>query len=363
MKTSTINQNGDWKRLRPDGYCRVSGRVGLGGDPTPYIKLPRKQILLGDAVERLRDLPSDSIDCVITSPPYYALRDYGVSGQIGLEPNVEGWVANMRTVLSEVARVLKPRGSLWLNLGDSFSRHPKYGAPPKSLLAAPERLLLALVEDGWIVRGKVIWSKPNGMPNSVLDRPNLNYEVVYFLVRSARYFFDLDAIREPHKSRAARSASVPGSIPAYAGPLASGSQDGLRRARPAGQPGHPLGKNPGSVWTVATSGFRGAHFATFPPGLVRRPLLATCPEAICCRCGRPWKRQIRIIDQVRTVGDFMRCDCGAPALPGVVLDPFMGSGTVAVVANDLRRHWIGIELSADYRNLALERIENASRGS
>jgi site-specific DNA-methyltransferase (adenine-specific) len=386
MKTTTIKNQADWRRLRPMGYRRPS-IVGLG-EPVPFVELPRKQILLGDAAERLQEVPNDSIDCVVTSPPYYALRDYGVPGQIGLEANVDGWVSSMRNVLYEVARVLKPGGSLWLNLGDSFSRHPKYGAPPKGLLAAPERLLLALMDDGWIVRGKVIWNKPNGMPNSVADRPNLNYEVVYFLVRSPHYFFDLDAIREPHRSRkSARSAVPAGPIPAHAGPLASGNQSGLRRARAEGQPGHPLGKNPGSVWTIPTRGFRGPHFATFPPALVRRPILASCPEAICCRCGVPWKRTVTVErmpvspapstprprdplvmrfkeswHNVRTVGDLVPCACDAPALPGVVLDPFMGSGTVGIVANELGRHWIGVELSADYRNLALERIENARRG-
>jgi site-specific DNA-methyltransferase (adenine-specific) len=289
-------------------------------------------------------------------------------GQIGLEPNVDVWVTSMRHVLFQVARVLKPGGSLWLNLGDSFSRHPRYGAPPKSLLAAPERLLLALMDDGWIVRGKVIWNKPNGMPNSVADRPNLNYEVVYFLVRSLHYFADLDAIREPHKSRAAsRTTAGSTSIPAYAGPLASGSQDGLRRARPQDQPGHPLGKNPGSVWTIPTRGFRGPHFATFPPALIRRPILFSCPEAICCRCGAPWKRRVQVSrmpvgSNVRTVGDLVPCKCGAPTLPGVVLDPFMGTGTVGVVANELGRDWLGVELSAEYRTLAIERIEGSRRG-
>ena len=388
MSNTTITKYHMWERLRPPGYCRQLPPVGIG-EPTPPVEIPRGTIMLGDATERLSQLPSKSIDCCITSPPYYALRDYSVSGQIGLEPTVDDWVANLRTVFSEVARVLKNGASLWVNLGDSFSKNQKFGAPPKSMLAAPERLLLALMQDGWIVRGKVIWSKPNGLPNSVADRPNMNHEVVYFLVRSPRYFFDLDAIREPHRSTAGRKRNANSAMtPAWAGPLAKGSQDGLRRYRPAGQPGHPLGKNPGSVWEIPTFGFRGPHFATFPPELVRRPILATCPEAICSRCGQPWRRQVSVTripvgppsqsskpkdrqvmrfkdrwHTVREVGELIPCRCQAPAIRGVVLDPFMGAGTVGLVAEHFNRDWIGIEISPEYRKLALKRIAEARQGS
>ena len=196
--------------------------------------LPRNTILTGDATSVLRGVPEGSIDCVITSPPYYQLRDYGVVGQHGLEPTVDDWVDGLRQVFVEVARVLKPAGVLWLNLADSFSRHARYGAPPKGLLLGPERLLLALAGDGWLVRNKVIWAKPNPMPSSVGDRLSLTYEVVYFLVRTPRYYFDLDAIREPHRSHAAKRGRAPlERPPGWAGPLA-GSQDGLRRPRAAG---------------------------------------------------------------------------------------------------------------------------------
>jgi DNA modification methylase len=307
------------------------------------IKLPRNTILTGDAATRLRDLPSASVDCVITSPPYYQLRNYQADGQIGLEPSVDGWVAALVPVFAEAARVLKPTGVLWLNLGDSFSRHHRYGAAPKSLLLAPERLLLALAADGWIVRNKVIWSKTNPLPSSVNDRLSLTYEVVYFLVRSPRYYFDLDAIREPHRSSAAKRARPPLNLtPDWAGPLAT-TLGGLRRARAAGTPGHPLGKNPGDVWQIATHGYKGAHFATFPEALVRRPLLATCPAAICTACGQAWMRR-------------SRCHCGAQTLPGAVLDPFFGSGTVGVAAQKLGRDWVGIELNPAYVRLAEARL-------
>lgn len=310
------------------------------------MRAPRNTILVGDAAERLAGLPPSSVDCVVTSPPYFQLRDYQVRGQLGMEPTVAGWVAGLRQVCREVARVLVPTGSLFLNLGDSFSRHPKYGAPTKSLLLAPERLLLALAQDGWIVRNKLIWAKTNPMPSSVTDRLSLTYEPIYFLVRQKTYFFDLDAIREPHKSTAAKRARVPQQQPpVWAGPLAA-SRNGLRRARAAGEPGHPLGKNPGDVWSIATRGFPGAHFATFPPELVRRPILATCPAVVCTACGQGQK--------IST--GTLQCDCHAPARRGIVLDPFFGTGTVGLVAQELGRDWLGIELNPEYVRLAEERL-------
>jgi site-specific DNA-methyltransferase (adenine-specific) len=337
--------------------------------------LARNTILAGDAVERLADLPDASVDCVVTSPPYFQLRDYGVRGQLGLEPTVDIWVTNLRAVCRQLARVLKSTGSVWLNLGDSFSRHPRYGVPPKGLLLAPERLLIALAADGWIVRNKVIWDKSNPMPTSVGDRLTLTYEVVYLLVRSRRYFFDLDAIREPFASTGPRPTRAT-QTESWRGPLAA-PRGGLGHARRDGQPGHPLGKNPGDVWRIATRGFRGAHFATFPPALLRRPILATCPEAICTACGTAWRRAVTVrrLGRVestpnerfvrtypsrwrtwRETGELAPCGCGAPTVPGVVLDPFMGTGTVAVVARELHRDWIGVELNPDYIELAQIRL-------
>jgi DNA modification methylase len=344
------------------------------------MKAPRNTILVGDAARRLRGLATDSVDCVITSPPYYQLRDYGVPGQLGLEPTVEDWVSALGRVFEEVARVLKPTGSLWLDLADSYSRHPAYGAPAKALLLAPERLLLALAATGWRCRNKVVWSKTNPMPHSVADRLSTTYDVIYFLVRSHDYYFDLDAIRLPHRSRQSRSAQPAATKPpVWAGPLA-GTNSGLHRARPAGQPGHPLGKNPGDVWPLPTRGFRGAHFATFPRAVVERPMLAACPERICARCGQPWKRAKvptethggtrqpaahngrvrrypRRWETVRWLGSLAPdCICRVGTLPGLVLDPFFGSGTVGLVAEEHDRDWLGIELNPEYVELAWARL-------
>ena len=304
---------------------------------------PRNTILIGDAAEQLAGLPAASVDTVVTSPPYFRLRDYGVRGQLGMEPTVHAWVANLRQVFAEVARVLVPTGSVFLNLGDSFSRHPKYGAQEKSLLLAPERLLLALSQDGWIVRNKLIWAKTNPLPSSVTDRFTLTYEPIYFLVRQKSYFFDLDAVREPHRTQApARHGRRPeADRPHWAGPLAS-TLGGLS----SGRNRHQLGKNPGDVWQVATRGYRGGHFATFPAELIRRPILAGCPTVVCTACGQG-QRQAHCT---------LPCDCHAPARSGLVLDPFFGTGTVGLVAQELGRDWLGIELNPRYVRMAEHRL-------
>lgn len=319
------------------------------------MNLPINDILVGDALQMLRTLPADSVDTVLTSPAYYRLRNYEIDGQLGMEPSVSEWVGHLLAVCDEIARVLKQSGSLWLNLGDSYSRHDHFGAPAKSLLLGPERLMVALSARGWIVRNKVVWAKPNPMPTSVRDRLNTTWEPLVLLVRSASYFFDLDAVREPHRSRRAPSTAAASGVkygggkrPSWAGPLA-GSNDGLLKAHAVGRSGHVLGKNPGDVWTIATAGYHGAHFATFPPALVVRPLMATCPERVCSVCGRPWYRVAASLKPM--------CPCKAASVPGVVLDPFMGSGTTAVVAERLGRDWLGIELKPEYAELAWGRIE------
>lgn len=329
-------------------------------------QIPDELLLVGDVRVMLDRLPEHSIDTVITSPPYFWLRDYHVDGQIGQEAKVELWVEELRLAFRGLARVLKPQGSVWINVADSFSRHQRYGAPPKSLLLGPEKLALALSRDGWIVRNRVAWTKPNPMPNSVADRLNTTWEFVYFLTRSPKYYFNLDAIRIPHSSAGrpinggpSLSAKYSGR-PTWAGPLA-GSQSGLPRLKERGLPGHPLGKNPGDNWHIATAGFKGMHFATFPEKLVERPLLATCPERVCRACGLAWSFDIRRHQDARPAWQ-PGCSCGASWQPGVVLDPFFGSGTVGVVAEKHGRRWCGIELSSFYAKIAQQRIEHA-RGS
>jgi len=324
--------------------------------------MPRNTILLGDAATRLRELPSAGVDLVVTSPPYFGMRNYGVGGQLGLEASVDEWVANLRAVMEEVARVLKPTGSLWLNLADSYSRHRRYGAPPKALLLGPERLLLALAADGWLLRNRVVWRKPNHLPTSVRDRLACAHEHVFVLVRQARgYYFDLDAIREPHRSH--RPAARPRVVrpEPWRGPLST-SVRGLDRLHALGLSGHPLGKNPGDVWTIPTApGYGREHPATFPPSLVERPILATCPERVCAACGVPWRRAKQADPEAWTaagrVGTIApSCSCDAAALPGLVLDPFFGSGTVGLVAQRHGRDFLGVELHERYAALARQRL-------
>lgn len=291
-------------------------------------RLPVGRVLVGDVRMQLASLPAESVDTVVTSPPYFQLRNYQHDGQIGLEDQVDGWVDELRTVARGLQRVLKPTGTFWLNLGDTYARNPTDGAPPKSLLLGPERLAMKLVEDGWVLRNKVVWAKPNPMPTSVRDRLSTTWEVVYCFVRSKDYFYDLDAIRVPHRSagHGTRRTTRPAwSVPTeWRAPLA-GSNSGLDKLKASGLPGHPLGKNPGDVWTIATAGYRGPHHAVYPTALVERPIQATCPPG------------------------------------GVVLDPFIGSGTTAIAAEALGRNWVGIELNPDFARLAMQRIEAARK--
>ncbi len=322
-------------------------------------------ILIGDVRSTLNHIPDNRIDCVVTSPPYFQLRNYDHDNQIGLEEHVDQWVNNLRNVFADLARVLAPTGSVWLNLGDSYSRHQTAGAPPKSLMLAPERLLLALGEDGWIIRNKVIWAKTNPMPNSVSDRLACTYEYVYFLTRSPRYFFDVDAIRVPHRSRRQASDNtvadtyppVTAAPPKWAGPLA-GNNSGLSALKRSGRVGHPLGKNPGDVWSLATANYRGGHFATFPTKLIEQPILATCPERVCVNCGLGWLPEpVRQIGSLAVRGELQpQCQCATRWRPGLVLDPFFGAGTVGIVAEQHHRDWLGIEINPEFASLAEKRI-------
>ena len=321
-------------------------------------QLPRNVVLAGDARQRLQELPAASVDCVVTSPPYFNLRDYeGEPAQLGIEANIEEYVAGLRAVCREIARVLKPTGALWINVRDVYSRTKTSGGPPKSLLLGPERLLLALVSDGWLVRNRLVWWKRNSIPESVRDRLSMTHEDLFLLTRGRDYFFDLDAIRVPHTSGPRRGPARPSA----ASPYASGHR-GILIMQTEGRVGHRNGKNPGTVWRYPTSSFRGAHFATFPEGLIERPILSTCPERLCSGCGTAWAASYERRGKALVRTSFRAaCHCSRPAVPGVVLDPFLGSGTVGVVASRLRRDWLGIELSATYRQIAAHRLAGFGR--
>lgn len=315
------------------------------------------RIIIGDARQQLSRLPAAMVDCIVTSPPYFRLRDYQQPGQIGLEDHVQLWVDDLRAVLREAARVLVPTGSLWLNLGDSYSGGQQ-GAPAKSLLLGPERLALALMRDGWIVRSKIVWAKRNPMPSAISDRLTCSWEVIYLLVRQRQYFFDLDAVRVPHTSR-----KTPGKKPtSWSVPpgwrVSASSHSGLDALNAAGLVGHPLGKNPGDVWWLSTASYRGAHHAVFPIALAERPIRAGCPERRCSRCRTPWRRpSVRALGRIAVRAELKSgCDCRGGWEPGVVLDPFIGSGTTAIAAERNGRQWLGVELNPTFAELAAARI-------
>ena len=284
----------------------------------------RNTILHGDALAVLKTLPSESVDCVITSPPYFALRDYGVTGQLGLERTPEEFVRKLVVILRECRRVLKSEGTLWLNLGDSYAARgiePKWqpagvsGLKAKDLVGIPWMVAFALREDGWYLRQDIIWAKTNPMPESVTDRCTKSHEYVFVLSKSPRYYFNAEAIKEPATCAADKRRRQ--------GRLVY--RDGKRRgAKGTGQTNFVSIKdkrNKRSVWSVTTSRFKGAHFATFPEKLVEPMVLAAC---------RP---------------------------QGLVLDPFMGAGTTALVARKLERNYLGIELNRKFIRIAQRRLE------
>jgi site-specific DNA-methyltransferase (adenine-specific) len=326
--------------------------------------LPRNTVLVGDAARIVGELLPESVDAVVTSPPYPGgVRDYRAAGQLGSERSIDGYVTNVRNVMRAVRQVLKPTGSLWLNLGDLYARSARQGVPVGGLLLAPQRLALALAADGWLIRNVCIWHKRNPLPQSAPDRLSPTYEVLILATKQRRYFFDLDRIREPHRS-AGRVAR-----PKEAGRRYRGGNAGLGALKAAGRVGHIAGKNPGDVWSVATASDRLGHQASFPEKLIERPILASCPERICVECDRPWRRPVRLLTvhtaegsrAIQRVGQLERCACFAPSRPGVVLDPFVGTGTVGVVAERFGRDWLGVELNPAYAALARQRIAAASR--
>jgi site-specific DNA-methyltransferase (adenine-specific) len=331
------------------------------------VSAPRNTVLVGDALQELAAVPPTSVDMVLTSPPYFRLRDYQVDGQIGLEAEVEEWVTALRGVAGQIGRVLTPTGSFWLNVADTYSTNPRQGAARKSLLLGPERLALALLADGWLLRNKVVWAKANPMPVSATDRLSCTWEALYVFVRTSHYFFDLDAIRAPHQTQPTkpRRVKLPSKAPAaWRGPNTDDAQ-GLSRMHAAGRVGHPLGKNPGDVWRLAASNYRGAHHATFPVALAERAIRAGCPEARCSVCRQPWRRALHRttvagLGEVATRGALQAAyTCGAPPEPGLVLDPFFGAGSTSVAAKQLGRDWLGIELNPEFAALAEQRITEA----
>ncbi|SCC56112.1 MULTISPECIES: DNA-methyltransferase [unclassified Gordonia (in: high G+C Gram-positive bacteria)] len=325
------------------------------------------QIIVGDVRQHLPSLAEGSVDCIVTSPPYHRLRDYGHPDQMGQEATIHDWVDELRSVAAMLARVLRPDGTMWLNVGDGYAEHTREGVRRKGMLLGPQRLAVALADDGWIVRNQIIWHKPNGLPSSVRDRLSTQYEVVLLMTRAERYYFDLDAIRVPAATRPTRrrrpSTRPPGrpDAPPSVGPRPGDTDRGLASMKRRGVSAHPLGKSPGDVWSIPTAGYSGAHDATFPIALAERCILAGTPARICRRCQRPWLRAIREVGgrPLRTGQLQPQCTCPGGWRPGRVLDPFVGAGTTALAAEKHRRDWLGVELNPRYADQARDRIEQA----
>lgn len=338
------------------------------------------RILVGDCIRRLQELPEASVHCVVTSPPYWGLRDYGHQGQIGLEATWQEYIEHIVAVFREARRVLRNDGTLWLNLGDCYAtgagkvgdapgggaqgerwrggnegkhgrvgpqtqanRMPQEGLKPKDLAGMPWRVAFALQADGWYLRSDIIWHKPNPMPESVTDRPTKSHEYLFLLSKSERYYYDADAIKEPvewepqHRNVDSISKSF---VPGAARHTGLHKRSGNKARRPAAERGVPVAdndstngavagsvpwhgttRNKRTVWTVPTRPFSGAHFATFPPDLIEPCILAGCPEG------------------------------------GTVLDPFGGAGTTGLVAARHHRSAILIEINPEYAAMAVRRIE------
>lgn len=322
---------------------------------TPYYQDESVSLHHGDALDVAKALPAGGADCIVTSPPYFGLRDYGEPGQYGLEDSPAQYVENMRALFAELRRVLADDGTLWLNLGDSYysgrgnpgpnaddrkniarrgwvrpvDRPGREWAKPKDLLGIPWRVAFALQDDGWTLRNDIIWHKPNAMPESVVDRLAGRHEHVFMLAKSKRYWFDLDPIREQYDgdreaSRRSRSGRVNKAnsvktswVPPESRPTAWNVQSNMGATGRQHTWTDKGGRNPGDVWEIPTQPFPGAHFAVMASKLAQRCIAAGCKPG------------------------------------GTVLDPFSGSGTTGMVAQRLGRKYIGIELNRDYLDLSL----------
>lgn len=406
------------------------------------------QVLQGDVLARLKEIPDECVNTIITSPPYWGLRDYGVDGQLGLEPSLNEYLDKLLLVTKELYRVLRVDGVLFWNHGDcyggSMQGHgqtrvstgfqnvmdlPQYPGnhmippaatlTPKCMALQNYRLLLRMVDSqGWILRNILVWHKTNHMPSSVRDRFANSYEPVYMLVKSKKYWFDLDAVRKPLKYPDDVARRIRQDAQDNINPFAKDSKTvAWRRGLVKGDVNvgpeqfhssnvqlNPLGGNPGDVWSLSTQPFSEAHFATFPEKLVEPMIKSACPEWVCERCGKAKVRitktdydvqnevgaKINLLSEktiskqnfelkaksdddlvgnrpqsfkhgranaIRNTIGWSVCGCGAGFKPGIVLDPFFGAGTTGLVALKLNRSFVGIELNPAYIEIANRRLK------
>ena len=393
------------------------------------MELPINQIICGPALDVLKPMPDGTarsgFSCSVSSPPYWALRDYGVNGQLGLEKTFEEYIDKLCTIYDEVKRVLRKDGCVFVNLGDTYGgggggysekstlagfTNPNTKGrqmnenkikinktlPAKSLCLIPQRFAIEMVNRGWILRNTIIWHKPNPMPSSAKDRFTVDFEYVYFFVKSKKYWFEpqYEPADSPpgHKWNLNTPKTFGGD-----GHIGNNTQNKNRAIWEL----NPLGRNRRTVWTIPTQPFPEAHFATYPEKLVEPMIKAGCPEFICTKCG---KARVKIFekgelmpdgkgqnscsekwlnDNYRTVNDkgwnlegkfapnmqyeskfigYTDCNCGAEFVPGIVWDPFVGSGTTLQVAARLGRNYGGSELNPEYIEMAEKRIMQGETG-
>lgn len=357
-----------------------------------------------DWIEGQRSLPAGSIDNVVTSPPYWNLRDYGVEGQLGLEPTMGEYINNLCNGFDEVHRVLKDTGTVFVNLGDTYNGSggagdPRYkkevnlgknwreahnGYPRKSLCLIPERFAIEMVDRGWILRNDIIWHKPNCMPSSVKDRFTVDYEHLFFFVKKRKYYFDqqFEPPSETELRRRTREREQ-GLISTYDlktdhNPLMpTATPSSCQRSNSRGEEYFTKGRNKRCVWTITSKPYGDQHFAAYPPELIETPIRAGCPEFVCKKCGKPREKIFKQIGTETTppIGGVKKaggdnptysgnteiailefdkwsdCGCNAGFSPGITLDPFLGSGTTMKVARYLGRICVGFELNPEYAPL------------
>jgi len=370
----------------------------------------------GDSLNVLAELEPASVHTVITSPPYYGLRDYGVDGQLGQEATPDEYVANLVAICGRIKQVLRLDGTFWLNLGDGYAANRSYqvtdnksvdvgntkgskvppGFKAKDLLGIPWMVAFALRVDGWYLRSDIIWNKPNPMPESVDDRPTLSHEHVFLLTRSPSYFYDSEAVKEPiSEAMAAAIARGPRSDRRFKHDEhnRNGKRSGNRAfSDPSSLARIALGRNRRSVWTIPTVAYPGAHYATFPAKLVEPMILAgTSEKGVCSICGNPSVRQTEttsldhhetskdgktldgpyaaqaairngVYVDTKTVGWRRTCEHPGHLVPATVLDPFAGSGTVGMVANRLSRRATLVDINPEYLKQQMERNSQVPMG-
>ena len=365
-------------------------------------------------------LAAKSVHTIVTSPPYYGLRNYNVDGQIGLEVTPDEYIANLVAVFRECKRILRDDGTLWVNIGDSYNgsapnqsgqngyndgrenRDKRYstggvnGLKPKDLIGIPWMLAFALRADGWYLRQDIIWAKPNPMPESVKDRCTKSHEYIFLLSKSAKYYYDNEAVKEPVSDVSMKRAEYGWNCDRPSTKNGSMGGEGIHTEKMGSRFVDPAGRNKRDVWTVTTKPYKGAHYATFNPELIKPCILAGAPETCCAKCGAPYERIVnrvvgtskpcpktqdahearggvgepvgtvgksgggRIDGYSETLGYQPTCDCNAGTSSGIVFDPFVGSGTTVATAIQLGRKGIGIDLSFKYlQENAKVRVESA----